>query len=259
MVQLNPAVLLVLALLATTACSEPGSPADAGGEAADASVQRVDAGPSADAGIQALSINATSVRLAQHPTNGDSVANGAIGVVRDGAFVSTATVTVNGAAVPLHSTILGGFYDLSQATVPNLTPGAGSPVEIVAVDGSDRAELVLACPGAMTFTSPVEGAALSVGDFTATWTGKLDYNSGATQSQISVFPYDAAAATTGQFVDETNTFRYLDGAATSAQLHNPGGSLPGYLLEMQVDGVAVQGPGGSGKCRTQFRIALSKP
>jgi hypothetical protein len=243
-------VALAGALIAA-ACGGGVSPADAG-------TSSPDAGRAADAGVKAFSISAVSVRLAQRPTNGDSQVNGAIGVSRDGAFISTATVTVNGVAIPLHPSIVGGFYDMSKAAIPNATPGAGSTLTIVATEGSDRAEVVVTCPTAVTFTSPADGSALAVGDFTATWTGKLDYNSGATKSEVSLLQYDAASQTSNGFVNDTNTYRFLDGDPTSAQLHNPGGSLPGYLLQMYTEGVAVNGPDGLGKCATEFRIALGK-
>jgi hypothetical protein len=259
MVRTRPLVALMIAQLLLAACGGGSSPADAGAKAPDAGAQgAADAGRVPDAGLKALSISAVSVRLAQLPTNGDGAINGAIGVLRNGAFVDTATVTANGAAVPLHASVIGGFYDLSKASLASVTPGAGTTLTIVATDGADRAELVVTCPTAVTFTSPVAGAALPIGAFTATWTGKLDYNAGGTKSEISLLEYDSATQSSNGFINGTNTSKTLDGDPTSAQLTNPGGSLPGYLLQMYTEGVAVNGPDGLGKCATQFRIALVK-
>lgn len=264
---------LSLVLLMVLAACSGGDPApDAGLDGGTAAtLDAGDAGgtivqPGADAGsadvFHRLSIATTPVYSTNITTGTEKPVSGNIMITRGSKDVTDAVVKLNGVQIPWWT---AGLYDVDEAQVPALGPGATVTIEATTTDPPETRTLTFTCPPALDIAAPAANSLVTPNqEVDVTWSPGI--------------PFDAMRAAGGPILGNYACFTKDSGNEVSAMGHGAEfisltvgqtsqkvglGDCKRYLLELQYPGKMVTSNEGGGfdmgYCSVRHRVWLRGP
>ena len=194
----------------------------------------------------------------EHLIDVETPVEGTISVMRGGADVTDAVVTLNGTVLPYSNEAFPG-YDTSA--VDDLAPGDEMTIEATTSDPPQFASVSVTCPALFEITSPADGSAVVGAPLTVTWSPPV-----AVKPTFTFVPAPVAGQYTCETSDGTfsrlgtgDGFVPLDVGQSSVTLTDVDGNCDLSIIEVRTSSeLGTDGSGGSALCYLHRRVQLKR-